>query len=93
MTYKPYLDEYGAKVVWILADGTPSQAQSYYEGNGVTFGWFTNDADNSEGPYSLAGTSMASGVPWVGIIDGTTMEVKYNNPMNITAIVQTLGTD
>jgi len=79
--------------VWILADGTPTSAQSYYSSKGVTTGWFINDADNSQGAYALAGTAMASGVPWVGVIDGTTMEVKYNNPMNLTAIVQNLGTD
>lgn len=80
-------------MVWILADGTPAQAQSFYEGHYVTFGWFINDADNSEGAYALAGTSMAPGVPWVGVIDATTMEVRYNNPLNLTAIVQGLGTD
>jgi len=80
-------------VVWILSGGTPSSAQSFFEGLGVTFGWFINDQDNSLGAYTLAGTAMASGVPWVGVIDATSMEVVYNNPMNLTAIVQNLGTD
>ena len=31
VSVKPYLDEYGGKVVWILADGTPTQAQSFFE--------------------------------------------------------------
>ena len=80
-------------MVWILADGTPSSAQSFYESKGITFGWFINDQDNTEGAYTLAGTSMAPGVPWVGVIDATTMEIVASRPTNTGTLVQSLATD
>jgi hypothetical protein len=85
---------YGAKWLWILAGGSSaSQAASYYEDIGITFGWFTHDGDNSYASNIFAGTPMASGVPWVGVIDADTMQVAYNNPYNVYGIVQSLGSD
>ena len=85
---------YGAKWVWVLAGASSaSQAASYYQDIGVDFGWFTHDLDNSMGANALAGTPMASGVPWIGVIDAKTMQVAYNNPYNVYGIVQSLGSD
>jgi len=91
---KAHFELYGAKVVWVLSGGaSAAAAQSYFTGNGATFGWYTNDMDNTAGANTMAGTYMAEGVPWLGIIDAKTMEVKYNNPMTPYGPVQLLGTD
>ena len=85
---------YGAKWVWILVDADSAlEAGAYFEELGVTFGWMTNDADNSMGRYALAGTPMAFGVPWIGVIDAETMKVTVNNPVDVFPIVENLGTD
>jgi hypothetical protein len=91
---KDHFDTYGAKWVWILEGGSsPAQAAEYFEDLGVTFGWMTDDADNSQGAYYLAETPMSGTVPWIGIIDARTMRVAYNNPLSIERIVEEMGTD
>ena len=90
---KAHFELHGAKVIWIVPGSTASSAQSYYAPLGATFGWYTGDTDNTWSPMAMGGTPMASGVPWLGIIDAKTMEVVYNNPYSVYGIVQTLGTD
>jgi hypothetical protein len=95
---KSSLDTYGAKVIWIMAwDGgtmpTPAMAESYYTGNGVDFGWFTDDEDNTWEPYIFHNNPFSSGVPWVGVIDADTMQVHSSNPSNVVSVVQTLAAD
>jgi hypothetical protein len=90
---KAHFELYGAKVIWVLSGGaSAAAAQSYYVGNGATFGWYTNDMDNTAGANIMAGNHMMSGVPWLGIVDAKNMQVMYNNPMTVYSIVQTLGT-
>jgi hypothetical protein len=91
---KDVFAEYGAKVVWVLAGGSSATAAaSWYEGQGVTFGWMTHDGDNTWQRNGLAATAMAPGVPWVGVIDADTMQVAYNNPMNYYSIAVSLAGD
>jgi hypothetical protein len=91
------LETYGSKVVWILAwDGssaepTNAMAQEYYEGQGVDFGWYTDDRDNSLGFCEFLASPMISGVPWVGIIDADTMELVADNPADIGSLITSLG--
>jgi len=92
-------ETYGTKWIWLLAwDGgvvpTNAMARSYFEEQGVTFGWFTDDADNSLGAYTFNNNDMlGGGVPWIGVIDAKTMRVYASNPSDIFAIVESLGTD
>ena len=93
-----HFETYGTKWIWLLAwDGgvipTNAIAQSYFEDQGVTFGWFTDDADNSLGGYTFHNSPMLSGVPWIGVIDAKTMQVVASNPSDVFSVVQSLGTD
>ena len=91
---KDHFAAYGAKWVWVL-DGASSatQARTYFEDKGVTFGWMTHDLDNSQGASYLADTPMSVAVPWIGLIDARNMRVAYNNPVSIERITQEMGTD
>jgi len=96
---KDQLELYGAVVVWMLVavEGselpTPETARSYFEEQGVTFGWYTDDEDNTWQAYGFHNHVPGAGVPSMWIIDAETMQIVYNDPMNLRAIVQNLGTD
>jgi hypothetical protein len=96
---KDHFETYGTKWIWVMAwDGgtttTNAMAQSYYEGQGVDFGWFTDDKDNSLGFCAFLNTDInGGGVPWWGIIDATSMEIVASRPSNTSSLVQSLATD
>lgn len=74
-------ETYGAKWILIVQDASSaSQADTYFNAEYVTFGWRTNDADNSEGPLTIASSAIFSAVPWTGVIDAGTMELVYDEP-------------
>lgn len=92
------LDIHKVKFIWILAwDGgpmtTPAMAEEYYSGHGVTFGWFTDDEDNTWEPYIFHNNPFGSGVPWLGVIDAETMQVFENNPHDVLDVVRELARD
>ena len=98
VSHKSEFETYGAKWIWILVwDGgtepTTLMASDYYTSNGVDFGWFTDDRDNTWQPYSFHNTAMAGTVPWIGIIDAKTMEVVADDPPDVFDLVVSLGTD
>jgi hypothetical protein len=68
-------------------------AQDYYGGHGANFGWFTDDADNSLGGYTFHNNPMATGVPWIGVIDADTMLVAYSNPSSLSSVISELAAD
>jgi len=95
---KSQFETYGAKWIWVLAwDGgtepTTAMAEDYYTSHGVDFGWFTDDQDNSWQPYAFHNTTMAGGVPWVGVIDAKTMEVVASNPSDVLTWARNLAED
>jgi hypothetical protein len=95
---KSHFDTYGAKWIWLLAwDGgtapTTALAESYFTGNGVAFGWFTDDADNTWESYGFHNSELVDSVPWIIVMDAETMQVAYNNPTDVAAAVMALGTD
>jgi hypothetical protein len=70
---------YGAKWIFIVADATtPAEANAYTEAQGVSFGWSTNDADNSAGTYAIRAAPIHGGtltVPWTGVIRASDMQI------------------
>jgi hypothetical protein len=91
-------DTCGTKFIWILAwDGgtlpTPAMAESYYTSNGVDFGWFTDDEDNTWDPYIFHNNPFGSGVPWLGIIDADTMQVYATAPDDLLEVIRELAMD
>ncbi|MBW2261710.1 MAG: hypothetical protein JRG91_07020 [Deltaproteobacteria bacterium] len=93
-----HFETYGTKMIWLLAwDGgttpTNAMAQTFYESHGTSFGWYTDDRDNSVEAYLFHNSDMAGGVPWVGVIDAKTMRVAADNPSDVRSLVQSLGSD
>ncbi len=65
----------------MVVDATSaSMANSYIEDAGVTFGWRTNDADNSQGSYAIAYSSLYTAYPWTAVIRASDMRLMYEEP-------------
>jgi thiol-disulfide isomerase/thioredoxin len=91
---KEHYDEYGAKLVWVLGDADSSEdARDYFVRNDATYGWYTNDADNTLGANTISGSSMLLGVPWIFVIDAETMEIVSNGPTSVYSITMDLYED
>jgi hypothetical protein len=93
---KAHWETYGAKWVFVIADApSVAQANDYVERYGTTFGWRTNDADNSAGPGAVAGSSIFGGVPWTGVIRASDMRLMYDESdtsyLDIRAIAEDLA--
>jgi len=67
----------GARWIFIVADAaTPAEADAYTAVQGVTFGWSTNDADNTEGTNTIRSSTIhGSAVPWTGVIRTSDMQI------------------
>lgn len=59
---------------------TASAASDYVDRQGVTFGWRTNDADNTQGMFAVANSMIFGGVPWTGVIRTSDMQLVYDEP-------------
>jgi len=51
-----------------------SGANDYINGYGINFGYRTNDRDNSAGSSAIANSPLFYGVPWIAVIDASTMQ-------------------
>ncbi|MBW2261629.1 MAG: hypothetical protein JRG91_06610, partial [Deltaproteobacteria bacterium] len=72
-------ETYGAKWIFIITDAaTPAEADAYTSGQGVSFGWSTNDADNSEGASIIDSSPIYTGVPWTGVIRASDMQIVHD---------------
>jgi hypothetical protein len=70
---------HGSKWIFVVADASSaSAADAYINEYGVTFGWRTNDADNTQGSYSIAYSSIYGGYPWTGVIRASDMQLVYD---------------
>jgi len=84
--------------VFIVADaGSAAEADTYVDSNGPTFGWRTNDADNTMGAGTISGSGIYGGVPWTGVIRTSDMQLMYDEPdtsyLDIAAIAEELASD
>jgi len=63
----------------------------------VTFGWRTNDADNSLGGRTIADSTIYDGVPWIGVIRASDMQLVYDEPddeyLDLAAIATELAAE
>ncbi len=86
-------ETYGAKWIFVVADATtPAEADAYTDAQGVSFGWSTNDTDNSMGAYTIAAAPIYSGVPWTGVIRTSDMQIVYEGTSpDIVNIAQELA--
>ena len=61
----------------------------------MTFGWRTNDSDNSLGGATIASSTIYEGVPWVGVIRTSDMQLVYDEPddefLDVAAIATELA--
>lgn len=78
---RTHWETFGARWIFLVSDAaTSEQASQYADRNGVTFGWRSNDADNTQGVFAVVGSSIFGGVPWTGVIRTSTMELEYDEP-------------
>jgi hypothetical protein len=71
---------YGAKWIFIVGDaGDNAAADAFIASLDVSFGWSTNDADNSPVPYAIRNAIGLHGgsVPWTGVIRTSDMQIAY----------------
>ncbi len=74
-------EDYGARWIFLVSDApTPVAASEYVIRSGVTFGWRSNDADNSEGAYSIVSAPIFGGMPWTGVIRTSDMQLVFDEP-------------
>ena len=63
----------------------------------MIFGWATNDADNSLGGGTIAGSDIYDGVPWIGVIRTSDMQLVHDEPddsyLDIAAIATELAAE
>jgi len=93
---RDYWAEQGARWVFVVVDAaTNADADAYVSGNGVTFGFRTNDNDNSEYPRVVGHADIFVGVPWVGVIRTADMMLVYDEPedsdLDVVAIAAELA--
>jgi hypothetical protein len=78
---RSHWETYGARWIFLVADADSSEAASdYADRNRVTFGWRSNDADNTLGMYSVVGSDIYEGVPWTAVIRTSDMQLVYDEP-------------
>ncbi|MBI5490177.1 MAG: hypothetical protein HY905_22775 [Deltaproteobacteria bacterium] len=66
----------GAKWIFLVTDSlSPVRASMYIERYGISFGWRSNDQDNSEGRYAIA--QATEYVPWIAVVRTSDMQVRY----------------
>lgn len=76
---KDHWEATGAKWIWIVVDaGSPEQASEWLDSQYVTYGWGTSDSDNSEGTGAVATSPNVTGVPWIGVIRTSDMQLVYD---------------
>ncbi len=74
-------ETYGARWIFIVNDaGSAEAANSYVERYGITFGFRTNDRDNTEGTSIIGESSLFTAVPWTGVIRTSDMVLAYDEP-------------
>lgn len=86
----------GAKWIFLVGDaGSASVAASYLDRYGVSFGWRSNDADNTAGAFTVTGSGIYGGVPWTAVIATRDMTLRYDEPddryLDIAAIATELS--
>jgi hypothetical protein len=78
-----------------VADASSAaQADAYFAGYGLTFGYRTHDGDNTEGSGAIAHSGIYGGVP--GVIRTSDMQLVHDEPdtsyLDIEAIAAELST-
>jgi len=91
-------EDFGAKWIFVVADApSAAAADTYTKDQYVTFGWSTNDEDNSEGSNTIVaapihGSTVA--VPWTGVIRTSDMQIfdaASGSSLDIEAIARELA--
>ena len=93
---RDHWETYGAKWIFIVIDASsPSQADEYVEQYGVSFGWRTDDSDNSLGAGTIGDFSAFTAQPWTGVIRTSDMVLVYDEPddsyLDLQGIAQELA--
>jgi hypothetical protein len=83
-------ERYGAKWVFFVGDiRGASLADAYVNRYGITFGWRTDDHDNTAGNGAVAGSSLVGGqIPWTAVVRASDMQfIEYERAPGTMDIV------
>ena len=89
-------ETYGAKWIFVVVDASSAAGADTYVDNYIgSFGWRTNDADNSEGANTIASSPAFGAQPWTGVIRASDMVLVYDEPddayLDLEAIAEELA--
>jgi hypothetical protein len=92
---RDHWETYGAKWIFIVLDAsTPIEADGYTAAQSVSFGWSTNDMDNTVGARAIASSSIHdSTVPWTGVIRASDMQIVHDEPSGTRLDIETIAMD
>ena len=91
---KDHWNTYGAKWLFVVIDASDANTASTYTGNnGVTFGWRTNDADNTLSPYAISNSGVNAAEPWTGVIRTSDMVLVYDEPDDAYLDIESIARD
>ena len=70
----------GAVWIFIISDvPSAAMADAHVSRQGASFGYRTNDADNSEGSMTVAEAPLFSTIPWTAAIRASDMQMVYED--------------
>jgi hypothetical protein len=91
---REHWDAYGARWIFLVSDASsPAEASAYVDRNGVTFGWRSNDGDNTVGPGAVVGSPLSGGVPWTVVIRASDMTMVYEEPEEWYLDIQSIAVE
>jgi hypothetical protein len=69
----------GVRWIFVVNDvASAAQASAYVDRYGVSFGFRTNDADNSLGPGTIVNAPIYSAIPWTAVVRASDMVFLYS---------------
>ena len=78
---REHWETHGARWIFLVVDAPSStEASEYVDRLGVTFGWRSNDADNTMEPYAIVDSPLFEGIPWTAVIRTSDMQLVYEEP-------------
>ena len=92
---RDHWETHGAKWIFIVGDASDAvEANSYTEDQGVSFGWSTNDEDNSEGAnYFRTSPIHDSSVPWTGVIRASDMQITHDEASGTSLDIEAIAVE
>ena len=88
--------EHGAKWIFVVEDiYIDEEADEYVDRYGISFGFRTDDRDNSAGGFTIVWSGLYAALPWVGVIRKSDMVLLYveSDDPDLAAVAVELSTE